>query len=1417
MLTSRGSRRALGLASVLVTVCAARARAAGPLDNALPADAVDPGATAEWVAGHEASRRDFLDALNKTRFPNQATWFLLTAGGHLGHSGIAFGGADQPGPRHLRVGFTRAVALGSVVVFGNVDRVAALRSDAPYPGALGDDGPWLEAQRQSGRGLSLWVLPPGTSTRALRFSYSPASGAPADPGRLFGATLLAGRLANVAPEALVLASGHADRTARLVDGEYNVWDGWDNDAAARATPVSAARPEWVMLLWNEPVPLRGLGVLSPGFGSTVVEAYVGPTTVHPREASDRLWRPLASTPLPQRYPESFVSSWIDFGRPVTTRALRVLLTSPVRETESHLVGKTTDGRRGWLGELLALRALDAAPVPAPAPAPPPPGARPPPIAVPFTMPEAGYATLVIEDAQGRRVRNLVSDTWFPAGPQAAAWDGLDESGRIDGPNAGIYTVLGAPVAPGAYGVRGLFHGPIALSYELSVNSPGAPPWSTAPSPWRPASGGWLADHTSPRAALFLPGPRPRLLLASPVSEGNDAVIWTDLAGHKLDGRRWLGGAWTGASHLARDAGPRAVAGTSAYAGVAWEGHLRLTAVRDDGAFPPVVPAPAPETAATSLGGLAAWNGLLVAALPDENAVVFIDAATGQTRGRAPLPDGRGLAFDAEGRLLALSGRRLLAFARPEPPALGEARVLVDAGLEDPNALTVDAAGDIYVADRGASHQVKVFDARGRPRRTIGLPGGARVGPYDPRHMDRPAGLAVASDGHLWVAEDSTTPRRVSVWTTAGAFVEAFYGPPQYGGGGALDPRDRARFYYAAQDKQSTLEFALDWKSGTSTPRAILWLGGAEATDPPGKTGPGTPVYVGDRLYLTDVFNSRPVGGSFNGNLWLVRGARAVRVASLGVAGAWPLLATPPFRARWPEGVDPAKPSEPMIYAWSDLDGDGRASPEEVTLARGRIGSLTLNERLELCTAGAMVFAPEGFTPGGAPRYDARHGRARAGSFYLDSVSSGSGQVLALRDGWTFSSGGPVRGFHDGAPLWTYPNEWPSQQAGVWSTAPTREGELMATARVLSQTITPRGSDVGELVALNGVKGNIFLLSADGLFVSTLFHDGRLGAPAWSLPLATRGARLDALTLGEEDFWTDVSQTSDGAVYLVAGSGHSSVVRVDGLETARRLKAPPVTVTPRMLELASAWRAEVEGERRRRVGRDLLTVELRRAPVSVDGRLDEWADADWATIDAPEGPRAQREGRIEAAMAIAGRRLYVAYRSKLHDLLVNAGESGPLLFATGGALDVMLATDPKADPRRERPALGDLRLVVTRVGAAKRATLYRPKTASPRRPVPFSSPWRTVTLDEVTDVTDVVELAERDGAFELSIPLATLGLRPRDGLELGGDLGVLRGDGRRTQRRLYWQNKAASTVSDLPTEATLTPRLWGRLRLAARPR
>ena len=84
-------------------------------------------------------------------------------------------------------------------------------------------------------------------------------------------------------------------------------------------------------------------------------------------------------------------------------------------------------------------------------------------------------TVVIEDANGVVVRNLVAETRLPAGRNRLSWDGYDNGTGVgdDG------DLVRRRVAPGAYRARGLTHDGLTLVYEFTVYSGGTPPWPTA--------------------------------------------------------------------------------------------------------------------------------------------------------------------------------------------------------------------------------------------------------------------------------------------------------------------------------------------------------------------------------------------------------------------------------------------------------------------------------------------------------------------------------------------------------------------------------------------------------------------------------------------------------------------------------------------------------------------------------------------------------------------------------------------------------------------------------------------------------------------------------------------------------------------------------------------------------------------------
>ncbi|MFM0013568.1 NHL repeat-containing protein [Paraburkholderia sediminicola] len=1123
----------------------------------------------------------------------------------------------------------------------------------------------------------------------------------------------------------------------------------------------------------------------------------------------------------------------------------------------------------------------------------------PPIAIHFSLPQPGFVTLVIEKPDGTRVRNLVSEQAFPAGNNTAWWDGLDDLGRDpDAAAHGQYHIPGRLVAPGTYRVRGLVRPAIKVQYEFNPYDEGHPPWKT-----EDRSSEWLANHSAPGAVLFVPpGAAPKrsdaptaskgqILVGSYVSEGGSGLAWLDSSGRKVWGQLWLGGLWTGATQLGRDAGSHAVAGVYAYAASSWSGdkhndqagELRLNALMSkartapsDGRygsgedmpvlepayqikFPATLPRPEADPSyperSEAVAGLAAYNGLVVVALRGPGQLLFIDAEHHRALRTTPLPDPRGLAFDARGRLLALSGKQLVRVDvnNGDTLRISTPQRVISTGLDDPQSITLDSSGALYVSDWGQSHQVKVFSPDGALVLVIGHPGAPAAGAYDPAHMNHPAGITIDGTGKLWVAENDKTPKRLSVWDAAtGRFLQAFYGPPQYGGGGTLDPHDRTRFIYA--DEAGAMSLKLNWQAGSGVPDAIYYRAGDDTTGLVGTdTGgmPEYPLYRNGQLFLTNA-HSAQVTGRVSVVLWRVGKDQVARpVAAAGstldsAAKLLPAFDSAAMRARMPKGIDPR--ASPLIFVWRDVNGNGRLDPEEVSFltpkgpAKGGSlleGNVTVLDDLSLAISYvgdvAMLIPAVGLTPQGVPNYDIAHARILATNTQRP-VSTGGGQVLVGRGGWAVFTTPPapfapesLGGTRNGKPMWSYPSVWPGLHASHESAVPEASGELIGTTRVLGNPIdAPSPSDAGQLWAINGNQGDFYLFTMDGLFVATLFKDARLATDAPPRQ-AIRGMDLSATSLQYECFHPMLMRTAGGAVFLQAGSS-SPLLKVVGLEGVRRLPDSPLTVSAS--DLLVAQRQEATNLYQPGARAALLDAEYWESPTVSGTSAVNWPNAgtQWAKIDArnvQSGDWGHTSIETRGALAVVGDHLLIAVRTDDANLLNNSGEALQNLFTTGGGVDLMLGTDPGAAVGRTAATAGDERLVVSRVRGQTVAMLYRPVVASPRGPAPviYSSALRTIRFDRLDNISDKVAVsvtpqppaasgAPKEVLIKIDVPLKALNLAVEPGTAISGDIGVLRGNGFQTLQRVYWSNKASGLLSDLPGEAELMPNLWGRFRFVA---
>ncbi len=257
--------------------------------TALSAAVLDHTTFADWLDGQETP-------IAESEAKGGPTAVVWTDSTRPEFRGVKFGQGRATRVRHLRIGFTDSVKVGSVLVRGG-GTLSVLKPTDKYPGDLADDAQWMPAERLTGdeasakevdhEGYALWVLPPGTQTRALRFSHAPSAGDREAAGLLGGVAIFERRLGNVAPQAVVQTVARDDESAKLIDGSNNrTWGTWSNGEQGAVQPISPEHPEHIILTWPKLVSLSGVCLLWTGFSDVDVQAFTGPDNTNTREAGE---------------------------------------------------------------------------------------------------------------------------------------------------------------------------------------------------------------------------------------------------------------------------------------------------------------------------------------------------------------------------------------------------------------------------------------------------------------------------------------------------------------------------------------------------------------------------------------------------------------------------------------------------------------------------------------------------------------------------------------------------------------------------------------------------------------------------------------------------------------------------------------------------------------------------------------------------------------------------------------------------------------------------------------------------------------------------------------------------------------------------------------------------------------------------
>lgn len=764
-----------------------------------------------------------------------------------------------------------------------------------------------------------------------------------------------------------------------------------------------------------------------------------------------------------------------------------------------------------------------------------------------------------------------------------------------------------------------------------------------------------------------------------------------------------------------------------------------------------------------------------------------------------LPKPGPLTFDKEGSLYVACTQgivRIRDVALQTNPPLYET-VIPASAIQKPRALNFGPDGMLYVLN-GAINAVQVFDLKSAQQvRTIGTPGGTQLGPWDPTRLTEPVAMTIDASNKLWIVDSSFQPKRISRWSLDGQYEKDFMGPTHYGSGGFVDPGDHTVVSHLG------MKFRMDFTNRTWRMESIL-----HGYETRGMYLPDRPLYYKENRYL--IGDRREVipfgGGGPIATICEEKAGVAVPVVATGLLNGWTSFGGNAEVLKLYSKRDFAQTS----FLWTDLNRDSQAQSNEVQLLSGPAfqSMAGIGDDLSLNFTGYRVRL-KALRADGLPLYDIRD---------VESVPELTGQCLVTTNGETFVMGHKFLD-RSGKVGWSYPDPYGSVQASYQ----TPWGFTERPAGKLCGGMWPCGyfkAGGEDLFCVNGNNGDYYAFTRDGLLAAAIVGGPRgYGRRFFSMPECEPGKTdLSDLRKTIEQFGGWVTAAEDGNVYATIGKNHVTVIRVDGLEKMQRIEGT-LDVTTADIQAAIRWSDEKAAIEQASRQVSIFTVPYLPKKPTIDGDiLTDWPVRPSLEIHVTRDAKGEIVESWNASLAYDSDCLYLAARAVDISPLMNSATPDDLqrLFQFGDAFDLNLGLDPNADPGRQDPIPGDIRLVISMVAGKPVAMLYRYKVPGDApNPVTFTSPVTEIVIDEIRELTDakisLVRAGEREWKLEAAIPWKSLGGKaPSENATLRGDIGFLLSDpnGLRSFTRYYWANHSNVVMSDLPSEARILPGLWG---------
>ena len=980
-----------------------------------------------------------------------------------------------------------------------------------------------------------------------------------------------------------------------------------------------------------------------------------------------------------------------------------------------------------------------------------PPSRPLPLKFRYELPDDGWTTIQLVADDGEVSRIIVPEQERPGGVNTERWDGMDNHGEVDG--------HGGLLPAGEYRWKGIFSKKgVHLKYRFSVHNTGKPPYRTPDQ-----TGGWGGDHGTPQTVIALGD---TMFCSWNASEAGWGIIRTKLNG----GKQW--GSSSNARYMATD-GERLYYSNGRQVKMLDVAEPRPLSL--DNGVSRLTPPPGGDAEANGVRGLAYDNNTVFVAYGERDLIGVYDGTDGSLKDSWKVDSPGRMAIRPDGSLAVITGDRVVSISD------GKVEAWLSTNLDAPVGIAVDAQGTAYVSNQGQLQNVSVFNADGQYVKSIGRKGGRpAMGRYDPQGMYQPGGIALDARGRLWVAENSTCPKRISVWKVeTGKNADEFFGASSYFAYGYIDPANPDEIY------AHNVLWEINWDDYTTEPKTTVW----RASEPNMAPAPNFDAHTsggGFRMVTTDKgrqFGWGGAGGS-RGKVFYMRRDDLFQPFA-GVINPWKDSGRFPglqeYKAKLNKQWDENRVAghrRPRNQFWMDANGDGKVQADELKPWEGVGRPVWMDESLTILTTSGHLLRPTRIKDNGQPVYDIDVaettpwvGKDLFGGYTIQDPE-GAAYTLRHRNGPALIKWSP-----EGEMEWYYSDliRW----HGALGLPTAGSGRLWGMTR-------PMGV-AGDYIAYQTYFGVNHLFRRDGMYIGALLKAGGAAKQPYQGQNEGQGGAFIKLNIDGEDRY-----------FVIHGSHDVRVWEVMGLDTLQDLPGGTYRHTEKKVARAKQayqqYLNELEGVQ----------------PIEIVRGRDALEEAAAVGKDDPESNRG-----FEARMAYDAENLYVRYDVDSSHELVNGQGDPQIIFRGGNLIDIQLATNPSAKPDREKPAPGDVRLLVTRKDGKPYAVLFRPRVKGfDGERIVLESPTGEEPFDAIEVVDVGLDYEKTPGGFTavVTVPLDVLGFNPKPGQKISYDLGYIFGNekGTRAFERLYVNNNSftANVVDDIPHESRLEPNQWG---------